>query len=409
VYANFFDALGVKAALGRTFQKGEDEPGRDQVVVLRHSFWRRRFGSDPNILGKTLTLNGKAFTVIGVMPAGFNFPVNDGQIWVPLAFDEKAKRNYTRDSNDALGLLKPGVSIEQAAADLDSILRQAQQIYPGIFAGISTQVIGMTKDHVRNTKMYLPPLTGAAAFTLLIVCANVANMALGRALGRQKEIAVRLALGASRRRVIRQTLTESMLLALGGGFIGLLLSIWAVNALKGTMPESLAIHIPGLERLGVNGTALLFNLLITMLTGLLFGLAPARRSSKPNLNEALKEGMKGASYAALRGRLRSLLVIAEVALSLVLLIGAGLMLRSFTAMLRDDFGFKPENVLSFQLMYGGDRSNVRSFYDRLLKRLETLPGVTTIGASDALPMGGNQNSIIKVAGQTPSEKVEKLV
>src|SRR5262249_590935 len=190
VYANFFDALGVKAALGRTFQKGEDEPGRDQVVVLRHSFWRRRFGSDPNILGKTLTLNGKAFTVIGVMPAGFNFPVNDGQIWVPLAFDEKAKRSYTRASNDALGLLKPGVSIEQAAADLDSILRQAQRLYPDIFAGISTQVIGMTEDHVRNTKLYLPPLIGAVAFTLLIVCANLANMALGRALGRRKEIAV---------------------------------------------------------------------------------------------------------------------------------------------------------------------------------------------------------------------------
>jgi putative ABC transport system permease protein len=409
VSANFFDALGVKAALGRTMQKGEDEPGRDQVVVLRHSFWQRRFSSDPDIMGKVLTINGKAFTVIGVMPEKFDFPPHDGQFWTPLTLDEKAKHDYMR-SHSAFGLLKPGVDVERATAELDSIMRRTPQRYLEMNAWPSAQVIGMTEDYVRDKKMYLPPLTGTAAFLLLIVCANVANMLFGRALGRRKEIAVRLALGASRGRLVRQMLTESMLLALAGGFIGLLLSILAVGLFKGATPEELARFIPGFEHLGVNGMALLFNVMISALTGVLFGLAPAWQLSKPDLNEALKEGRKGASSAESRGWLRNALVIGEVALSLVLLIGAGLMIRSFATMLRDDFGFKPQNVLSFQLMMSGaDRSKegLRSFYDQLLERLKTLPGVTAVGASDALPMGGNQNAVIKIAGRPQPEKAEK--
>jgi putative ABC transport system permease protein len=409
VSANFFDALGIKAALGRTMQKGEDEPGRDQVVVLRHSFWQRRFDSDPDIVGKTLTIDGRKFTIIGVMPEKFNFPPWDGQFWTPLTLDEKAKRDYNR-AHSAFGLLKPGISIEQASAELDSIWQWAQQHrYHNSHSGPSTQVVGMTEDHVRDRKKYLLALIGTVAFMLLIVCANVANMLFGRALGRRKEIAMRLALGASRQRLIGQLLTESILLAFVGGFIGILLSIWAVYLLKGAMPEELARLTPGFDRLSINRIVLLFNLSITMLTGVLFGLAPAWQSSKPNLNESLKEGMRGASSAGLRGWMRGALVIGEVALSLILLIGAGLMVRSFAAMLRDDFGFKPENVLSFHLAPGGDRSNVRSFYDRLLKRLETLPGVTAVGASDALPMGSNQNALMNIAGRPPSEKVIKLV
>jgi putative ABC transport system permease protein len=413
VSANFFDALGVKAALGRTIQKGEDAAGRDQVVVLRQGFWQRRFDSDPDIVGKTITINGKTFTISGVMPEKFNFPANfgDGQFWMPLTLDEKAKRNYNRGAHSGFGLLKPGVSIEQASAELDSIWKWAmQRRYHDMNSGPSAQVVGLTEDYVRDTKKYLPPLIGTVAFILLIVCANMANMLFGRALGRRKEIAVRLALGASRRRLIGQMLTESLLLSLLGGFIGLLLSILAVYLLKGAIPEEMARFTPGFERLGINRIALLFNLLITMLTGVLFGLAPAWHSSKLNLDKSLKEGRKGASFAGLRNRMRGALVIGEIALSLVLLIGAGLMLRSFAAMLRDDFGFKPENVLTFDLMmHWSEGSNVRSFYDRVLKRLETLPGVTAAGASDALPMGGNQNTVIKVAGRTPSEKVEKLI
>jgi putative ABC transport system permease protein len=413
VSANFFDALGVKAALGRTLQKGEDEAGRDQVVVLGHGFWQNRFNSDPDIVGKTMTINGKTFAIIGVMPEGFNFPapVNQGQFWMPLTLDENAKRNYDRGAHSGFGLLKPGVSIERAAAELDAIWQWAMQHrYHDMNSGPSVQVVGMTEDYVRDTKKYLSLLIGTVAFMLLIVCANVANMLFGRALGRRKEIAVRRALGASRRRLIGQMLTESMLLALAGGFIGLLLSILVIYLLKGAMPEEMARFIPGFDRLGINRIALLFNLLITMFTGGLFGLAPAWQSSKPNLNESLKEGRKGVSSAGLQNRVRGALVIVEIALSLILLIGAGLMVRTFAAMVRDDFGFKPENVLSFDLMmHWGEGSNVRNFYDRVLERLETLPGVTAAGASDALPMGGNQNAVIKVAGRTPSEKVERLI
>jgi putative ABC transport system permease protein len=412
VSANFFDTLGGKAALGRTFQKGEDEPGRDKVVVLRHSFWQRRFNSDPDIVGKTISINESAFTIIGVMPEKFNFPAHfDGRFWTPFTLSEKEKRDYERGAHNAFGLLKPGVGIEEADAELSSILRrtmppdhQKWNVQP------SAQVVGMTEDYVRDTKKYLPPLIGTVAFMLLIVCANVANMLFSRALGRKKEIAVRLALGASRRRLIGQMLTESMLLAIAGGLIGLLLSTLSIYLLKGAIPEEMARFTPGFERLGINRIALLFNLLITMLTGVLFGLAPAWQSSRPNLNESLKEGRKGTSSAGLQSRMRGALVIGEVALSLVLLIGAGLMLRSFAAMLRDDFGFKPANVLSFDLMMHADQgSDVRNFYDRVLERLETLPGVTAAGASNALPMGGNENALIRVASPTPSEPIERLV
>ncbi|HKX32371.1 MAG TPA: ABC transporter permease [Blastocatellia bacterium] len=409
VSANFFEALGVKAALGRTMQQWDDEPGRDQVVVLRHSFWQRRYGSDPEIVGKTVEFNRKPYTVIGVMPANFNFTLGDAQFWAPHVLDEKMKHSYDR-ALSAMGLLKPGVGIEQARAELDAIWQRAPQRYLEMNSWPTPQVIGMNEDFTRDKKMFLLPLIGTVAFMLLIVCANVANMLLGRALGRQKEIAVRLALGASRRRLIGQVLTESLLLAFAGGLIGLLLSFGAIGLLRGAIPDEIARLTPGFDHLSVNLTALLFTLLVSMLTGVIFGLAPAWQSSRPRLNEALKEGRKGASSAGGRGRLRGALVIAEVALSIILLIGAGLMLRSLMAMLHDDFGFKPQNVLSLQIMRSADydsRERVRNFYHRLIERLAALPGVTAVGASDALPMGGNQNAVIGIVGRPPSENREK--
>jgi len=408
VSAGFFDALGVKAAIGRTFLPGEDEPGRDQVVVLKHSLWERRFGADPNIVGRTLTINAKTFTVIGVMPPDFNFPFNGGEMWSPLVFDDKMKLERGGHYMQALGLLKPGVSVAQANADLEAISRRAQQLFPDTNAGLSANVVGMIDDFAHDAKKYVTPLAGTVAFVLLIACANVANMLFSRAFGRQKEIAVRLALGASRWRLVRQLLTESLLLALAGGAIGLLSSLWAVDLLRGAMPEDYGKFIPGWDHFGVNRSALMFTLLVSMLTSVIFGMAPAWQASKPNLNVALKEGTKGASPTGSRQRLRGALVVAEVALSLVLLIGAGLTIRSFVAMLRDDIGFNPESVLSFQLSLSGKKyseAQRRGFYNQLLKRLETLPGVVAAGETNILPMGGDYiNTSFEIVGRPPFEK-----
>ncbi|MGH9765964.1 MAG: ABC transporter permease [Blastocatellia bacterium] len=296
----------------------------------------------------------------------------------------------------------------QANADLDAISRRSQKLFPETNAGRSANVVVMTDDYVGEAKMYVTPLIGTVAFVLLIACANVANMLFSRAFGRQKEIAVRLALGASRWRIVRQLLTESLLLALAGGVIGLLLSVWAVDLLRNAMPEDFAKDIPGFDHFGVNRIVLLFTLMISMLTSVLFGLMPALQASKPNLNESLKEGAKGASSADSRHRLRGALVVAEVALSLVLLVGAGLMIRSFVAMLRDDIGFNPQSVLSLQL-YLPERNyseaQRRDFYDQLLKRLDALPGVVAAGAASILPMSDNSEAkFFEIVGRPPFEK-----
>src|SRR5215813_3036960 len=344
------------------------------------------------------------------MAPDFNFPGSSAEMWAPLAFDDKTKRERANHPLRTMGLLKPGVSIAQADADLDAISRRSQRLYPVTNAGREADVVDMTEDFVRNVgaKKYMTPLVGAVAFVLLIACANVANMLFGRAFGRQKQIAVRLALGASRWRLVRQLLTESLLLALTGGAIGLLLSVWAVYLLRGAMPEDFGRLIPGYNHFGVNRVVLLFTLMISMLTGVLFGLMPAWQASKPDLNESLKEGAKGASSVDSRQRLRGALVVAEVALSLVLLVGAGLMVRSFVAMLRDDIGFNPQGVLSFHLWLVDEKyseAQRRGFYDQLLKRLKTLPGVVDAGAASILPMSNDgEGRFFEIAGRPPFEK-----
>ena len=408
VSASFFDALGAKPALGRTFLPGEGKPGRDQVVVLKYSLWERRFGADPDVVGRTLTLNAKTFTVIGIMPPDFNFPVNGGEMWAPLAFDDKTKRERGSHYLRCMGLLRPGVSVAQANADLEAISRRAQRLFPETNAERSASVVDMNEDFARESKNYVTLLVGTVAFVLLIACANVANMLFGRAFGRQKEVAVRLALGASRWRLVRQLLTESLLLALMGGAIGLLFSVWGIDLLKGAIPEDYAKLIEGYDHLSVNRTVLMFTLIVSMLTGVVSGLMPALQASKPNLNEALKEGVKGASPTGSRRRLRGALVVAEVALSLVLLIGAGLMIRSFVAMMRDDMGFNPHSVLSFRLWLPEERyseAQRRGFYDQLLKRLESLPGVVAAGATNLLPMSNNYiDTSFEIVGRAPFEK-----
>jgi len=415
VSAGFFDALGVKAALGRAFLPGEDEPGRNQVVVLTARLWQRSFGGDPNVVGRTIQLNAEAFEVIGVLPADFNFPDRASEIWTPLVLDEQAKLDRAVHNLAVVGLLKPGIGAAQADADLDMISQRAQRLFPETNAGRTASVIAMNEYLLSgDAKEFVSVLTGVVALVLLIACANVANLLIGRALARRKEIAVRLALGASRWRLIRQMLTESMLLAFAGGAIGLLLSVLAVDLLRSGMPEDIAKIIPGFDHFAVNRAALLLTLLVSGLSSLLFGLAPAWQATKPNPNEIVKEGARGALSAGASHRLRGALVVSEVALSLVLLISAGLMIRSFVAMINHDLGFNPHNALGLYISLSEEKypaEKRRIFYDRLLRQLETLPGVVAVGATSKLPMSvdGDLHTDFAIVGEPPFEKGKEPV
>ena len=405
VSQSFFDALGVQALYGRTFTPDEGERGKQQVVVLKHNLWKQRFGADPNIINQTIRLNGESVTVIGVMPEGFNYPFNGGEMWAPLVFEPKEATDRGSHYMQVMGLLKPGVSIEQARSDLNAIAARAARQFPETNAGRSVNALSITQDATRGSRMYAPVMLAAVGFVLLIACANVANLLLVRGASRQKEMAIRLAMGASRWRLIRQLLTESLLLSCGGGLFGLLLSIFGIRALSRGIPDDFSKFIPGWHNLVINRTAFIFTLIVSVITGLLFGMVPAFQSTKTNFNEALKEGGKGTSGKASHNRARNVLVVTEVALSLVLLISAGLMIRSFVEMLRSDFGVNPANVLTMQVSLPGEKyakpDGRISFFDQLLRRIEALPGVTQVGGVGILPLGGSNNSqSIERIGQT---------
>ena len=409
VTQGFFDALGVKAAQGRTFLPEESEPGREQVVVLKNSFWQERFDGDPKIVGKTITLNRKPFTVVGVMPSDFNYPYNAGVMWTPLLFDRDEQHDRQSHYLRIIGLLKPGVTKGQAQAELHAIAKRAQAQFPETNSGRDVGVVTLTDDAVRGARTGVPILMGAVVFVLLIACANVANLLLVRAVARQRETAVRLALGASRARIIRQALTESAILGILGGTIGLFISVWAIEALARGIPEDYSRFIPGWNRLGINLNVLFFTFAVSMLAGMVAGLAPVWHSTRTNLNEALKAGGRGDSGRAGHSRIRSTLVVAEVALSLILLVGAGLMVRSFIAMQRADLGIKPENVLAMQISLPRDsyedKNKRRDFYQQLLGRVGAMPGIMNSGVVSIVPFSSSDNSnTFQVVGQAPFTK-----
>ena len=405
VTANFLDALGIKPIMGRNFSEEENQPGKDAVAIITHSLWQRRFGGDPNIINKTITLNSVTRTVIGVMPERFNFP-KGSEVYAPLPISPQLASSRDSHGYYVVGRLKPGVSLQSAQADTDTITARLEKQYPETNTGWGATVYPIVKDTVRMYDTALWIMMGAVGFVLLIACANVANLMLARASGRQKEIALRAALGASRWRIIRQLLTESLIVALIGGALGVLVAFWGIDLLRVSNPGEAATFAPGWYQLGINAPVLLFTLALSFLSGLVFGLAPAWQFSKPDLNNALKEG--GRQTTGGSHRLRSSLVVFEVALSLVLLVGAGLLVRSFLALLKTNPGFNPDNVLTMNLVLPGAKYKEEpqrdSFYRDLVQRVKALPGVESVAVVNYLPLGGSNSSdayLVEGAAEPP--------
>ena len=412
VTSSFFPLLGVKPTLGRTFLEGEDQPGAEPTVIISHGLWQRRFGSDSQIIGQTISLNGESFTVVGVLPPQFKFArVGDAEVWVPLnplPFQVSRRNLYWLN---VIARIKSGVTLKQAQSEMDSFAEQFQQQHPDSHTGTGILLVNLQEEIVGRVKPVLLALVGAVAFVLLIACANVANLLLARSAGRRKEIAVRIALGASRLRLIQQLLTESLVLALAGGVLGLLWALWGVELLVAAIPESLLSFMPYLEGLSINAGVLCFTAAITLLTGIIFGIAPALQATKQELHESLKEGGRSSGGYS-RARLRNALVVAEVALALVLLVGAGLMMRSLVRLLQVDPGFDTNNLLTFQITLPDSKYSempqALAFHQQLIARIEALPGVRGVGTTSLRPLsGGGNTASFMIEGQPAPDPARK--
>jgi putative ABC transport system permease protein len=406
VTAGFFPLLGMPPQLGRAITEGDFQPGHTSVVALSYGFWQRHLGADPGIVGKSLRLNGQEFTIIGIMPADFDYPPW-AEAWAPLDLSTAQRADRAGHYLEVIGRLKSGTTLAQAKADLGTIAARLAQQYPQTNAGHGVRVMSLVEDLTYGTRQFLLVLMGAAVFVLFLACANVANLQLARATARQKELAVRHALGASRWQITRQLLVESVALALLGGCVGVLLAGWGGALMQRTIPPFILQHIPGIKHMQIDSGVLAFTLVVALLTGILAGLAPALHVSNPDPNEALKEGVRGASASPGRQRLRALLVVTEVALALVLLVGAGLMVKGFGTLLNQYPGFDRSNVLTFRIALAEskarDKARVRDFYAQVIEKLQALPGVDSAAAVTSLPSGYSWNWTEYAAeGQPPA-------
>lgn len=393
ITGNYFDTFGVRPFLGRGFSLENEKTGQDHVTVLSYAFWQTRFGGDPNILNKTIVLDGKPYEVLGVMAANVILP-QPAQLWVPLNFDSDPEMKMRRARFlRPMGRLKAGVSLSQAQADTNLIATQLEQQFPDSNAGWNLRLIPLREILVGGSRTMLFILFGAVGFVLLIACANVANLLLVRAASRQKEIALRTALGASRLRIIRQMITESLLLALFGGALGTVLALGGIKLLVSLSEDS----IPPTANVRIDATVLAFTLLISLVTGVVFGLAPALRTLKENLVDALKDGIRGSSEATMKNRTRSLLVVFESAIAVMLLIGAGLLIRSLVALQSVDLGFNPDKALTMRIDLPRQKyttpDKTSNFFQQLETRVAGLPGVEAVGFTTELPLSGQSNDM----------------
>jgi putative ABC transport system permease protein len=395
--------LGVQPILGRSFSPAEEKSGANQVVLIGHGLWQRRFGADPSLVGKRILLGdvfgpANSYTVIGIMPPGFDFPQRGSEkaeFWVPLAMDTEAgKDRENRWLAWGIGCLKPGVSLPQAQAEMNAIARRLETVYPDTNKGWRIDLVFLHDQTVKNARRALLVLLAAVGFVLLIACVNVANLLLSRSLARQKEMSIRAALGAGRWRVIRQLLIESVLLSLLGGLAGVVLVLCGFKLIVSVIPGDM----PRLGELSIDGSVFWFTLAVSIVTGVLFGLAPALQLSKPSLNLSLAESNQGSTTSGQPSRLPGLLVVAECAMAMILLVGAGLLLQTLVRLRAVPLSFNPENVLTLgiQLPYSRYPNEPQqiAFYDSVLSRIAALPTVVSVGAVRELPVGSSARTVI---------------
>ena len=398
VSTGFFRLLGGEAAFGRTFLQEEELPGRGQVAVLGYGLWERRFGSDPKVVNSTISLDGQTYTVIGVMPKSFDFP-KPVELWTPLALSNEAWNERRWQSLGVVARLKPGAELGQANGEVATMASRLAGDYPKTNAGRGATVRLLSRSvNGEYNGMFMGLLMAAVVFVLLIACVNIANMQLARSAARSREMAVRAALGAGRMTLVRQLLTENLLLGLMGGVFGILVSFWFLDYIRSSIPLDQVRYISGWEKIRINDRVLIFTILISLGSGVIFGLVPALQSSSPNLNEGLKDAGRSDGAGAGRQRLRKALIVAEVALALVLLVGAGLMVKGFARLTeRQHRGFDPHNVLTLRatlppLRYAEGRQ-ITAFHRQAQERISALPGVESSSSASFLPGSDNWNSI----------------
>ncbi len=420
VTASLLSLVGIQPLHGRLFLAGEDQPQATRVLILSNQLWQRSFGANANIVGQTVALNGDSYTVVGIMPAGFKLPpafsanvassqyaMPTADLWVPLVPDELLKGRDVR-ALFMIGRLKPGVTAEAAQSEMNVIASRLQKEYPAVDADMEVDVIPLRQQITGDIRLALMVLFAAVGCVLLIACTNVANLLLAKASGRQKEVAIRTALGATRLRVVRQLLTEGMLLGLAGGVLGSLLAILVLRQLVIFSPANVSIP----ENIGIDWKVLAFTLLLSLFTSFVFGLAPALQASKLDLNETLKEGGRGNTGGSKTNRLRSLLVITEVALAVVLLIASGLMIKSFLRLQSVNPGFNPENLITLEMQLPEtkypDRERQAIFQQQVVQRVAQIPGVQSVGTVDNLPFSGNElNAGWGIEGQPPLSAADR--
>jgi putative ABC transport system permease protein len=412
VSANFFSVLGVDPIRGRAFQTGEDNQGGPHVAVLSYGLWQRRFGGSEGIVGQQIDLGGVSYTVIGVLPQSFQFAMRPADLWLPYQPTQNQLTRRFLHGTNLIARLKPGVTAAQANGELSLIASRIEQQYKESHAGTALKLIPLQEQVVGQVKPILMILLGAVGFVLLIACANVANLLLTRSLTRQKEVGIRVALGASRWRVVRQLLTESVLLSLAGGVVGLLLAYWGTTALVSMLPPNQISALPFLQTLKIDVRMLAFSFGLSVLTGIIFGLAPALQSSRLELSGVLKEGGRNTS-GGVSQRLRSGLVMTEIALAVVLLVGAGMLLKSLVRVLKTDPGFNPENVLTMTIVLPAakyaDANSQINFQDQLQQHVQALPGVAGAGTVNILPLQAGNTTRVNVEGDPippPGQELE---